>query len=175
MKKLLCIILMTLGVAYANAIEPLVTDLNRLGKGEMRDIRYKWIFDIDKNRIIKQTILPGIQDELTFARCYQMVSDEKYTIYVFWCDYGQEPVNLFVAIPTNTEDRIIITQQMLIDNKADPELLDMYLTEPTILNTRDNMSKAAYSAFVEQFAKDIGEAVQSKQSVKSKSKTKSKR
>lgn len=170
MRKLLCIILLMLGVVYANAIETLVTDLNRLGKGEMLDIRYKWIFDIDNNRIIKQTILPDIQDELTFDRCYRMVSDEKYTIYVFWCDYEQVPVNLFVAIPTNTEDNIIITQQMLIDNKADPELLDMYLTEPTILNKRDNMSKAAYSAFVEQFAKDIGEAVQSKQSMKSKSK-----
>lgn len=169
MRKLLCVILLILGVAYANAIEPLVTDWNRLGeKGELLDLRYTWIFDIDNNRIIKQTMLPGIQDELTFDRCYRMVSDEKYTIYVFWCDYGQEPVNLFVAIPTNAEDRIIITQQMLIDNKADPELLDMYLTGPTILNKRDNMSKAAYSAFVEQFAKDIGEAVQSKQSVKSK-------
>ena len=171
MKRLLCIILLILGVAYANAIEPLVTDWNKLGeKGELLDLRYTWIFDIDNNRIIKQTMLPGIQDELTFTRCYRMVSDEKFTIYVFWCDYEQVPVNLFVAIPTNTENGIVITLQMLIDNKADPELLDMYLTDPTKFNTRDNISNAAYRAFVEQFAKDIGEAVQSKQSVKSKSK-----
>lgn len=170
MKRLLCVILLTLGVVHANAIEPLVTDWNRLDKGELLDLRYTWIFDIDNNRIIKQTILLDIQDELTFTRCYRLVSDKKYTIYVFYCDYEQVPVNLFVAIPTNAEDRIMITLQMLIDNKADPELLDVYLTEPTKFNTRENISNAAYKAFVEQFAKDIGEAVQSKQSVKSKSK-----
>lgn len=170
MKKLLCAILLILGVVQANAIEPLVTDWNRLDKGELLDLRYTWIFDIDNNRIIKQTILLDIQDELTFTRCYRLVSDEKYTIYVFYCDYEQVPVNLFVAIPTNAEDRIMITLQMLIDNKADPELLDVYLTEPTKFNTCENISNAAYKAFVEQFAKDIGEAVQSKQPVKSKSK-----
>lgn len=172
MKRLLCVSLIIFGVVHANAIEPLVTDWNRLDKGELLDLRYTWIFDIDNNRIIKQTILLDIQDELTFTRCCRLVSDEKYTIYVFYCDYEQVPVNLFVAIPTNAEDRIMITLQMLIDNKADPELLDVYLTEPTKFNTRDNISNAAYSAFVEQFAKDIGEAVQSKQSVKSKSKSK---
>lgn len=170
MKRLICVILLIFGVAYANAIEPLVTDLYWTDEETMLELRYKWIFDIDNNRIIKQCAGSDIRQELIVTKYYPVSSDKRCAVYVFQCDYEHTSLRLYVGIPTDTGNMIMVSEKALTDGQPVSERVKTYSTSPKILGQRDNMSKAAYKAFVEQFVKDISEAVQSKQSAKSKSK-----